>query len=986
MNRASVFFVLQFLLTFINAQSSEIKYSIPKEEWDEALGNHRALFEVSRVSDAIHFDFLWRRHDASPEKRHLMIINAQTGEKVPNIHRIQINNERCELVAGPMAKTGIYYFYYLPYTPETVKAQTGDYLTVEDAPEIEWVKRHQLNNGSTAFKDVTQGVVKEIQARNDFHNFFPMEVIATKQEVSRYLDIHKADYLIFPEGRDLPVRMFDAIPSRWIGRTPFDNFSGYAQKNEYYAFQVGIWATQKPLQNVKLDFPDLVNKNGDRISRERFTCFNTNGIDINGNPFILTVDLRKGEIRPLWVGVDIAPDTKPGVYEGDIVIIPQNLEKRKIKLVLTIGNSYLADRGDNEPWRHSRLRWLNSTLGIDDEAVAPYTSLLIDNQKITCLGRSVLLNNLGYPSEILCGENNILSSPLKFTIQSGIQKIELVSKSFTWKKKANGIVSWETVSENDQLTLITNGTMEFDGHLKYDCKVVARQAFPIQDIRLEIPLRKEFATYMTGMGRMGGYTPGNHISRWIKTEDSFWIGDPAGGIHCELQGDTYNGPLRNLYQPNPSRMGWFERTNSWVNGRSGGFRIKTEDSTVIASAFSGPRFIEQGDSVTYKFALLITPVKKTDTRAQFTNRYYHNPEPTPEVIANGGNVMNIHHANKYNPYINYPFIARKELRDHIDTWHAKGWKVKIYYTVREISNHMTELWALRSLGTEIFADGEPAGYQWLREHLVANYTKQWYTHLGKGEVDAAILSSGESRLYNYYIEGLDWLLKNMDIDGVYLDDVSYDRRILKRMRKVMEMNKPGCLIDLHSNTQFSNGPANQYLEYFPYIDKTIFGEGFNWNIMPADYWLVETSGIPYGIMNDIFFQDDVNNRRGMTFGMTVRLGKSWAMWELWDRFGIADAEMHGYWERDPPVTTDQKDVLATVYIKDGKTLVAIGSWNDKPVNAKLKIDWERLGLDPSGVIITAPEIKSYQRERTFKAGEPIPVDALGDCILIISEK
>jgi hypothetical protein len=96
--------------------------------------------------------------------------------------------------------------------------------------------------------------------------------------------------------------------------------------------------------------------------------------------------------------------------------------------------------------------------------------------------------------------------------------------------------------------------------------------------------------------------------------------------------------------------------------------------------------------------------------------------------------------------------------------------------------------------------------------------------------------------------------------------------------------------------------------------------------------------------------------------------------------------MHGYWERDPPVTTDQKDVLATVYIKDGKTLVAIGSWNDKPVNAKLKIDWERLGLEPSGVIITAPEIKSYQRERTFKAGEPIPVDALGDCILIISEK
>jgi hypothetical protein len=986
MKKALAFFVCQFILVFGFAQQREISYTVPESEWEEAQGNHRALVEVSQASDAVHIDFLWRRHDASPEKRHLMIINAQTGEKVTNIYRIQIGNERCELVAGPMAKPGTYYFYYLPYTPETIKAQTGEYLPAEDAPETGWVSRHQLTKGPSSFVNVSRGKVKEIQARNDFHSFYPMEVIATRKEVSNYLENHKEDYLVFPEGRELPVRMPDAVPYRWIGRKPFDDFSGNAQKNEYFAFQIGVWAARAQLRNVKIGFSDLTSKSGDRISQGSFTCFNTDGTDINGKPFNLEVDIKQEEIRPMWIGVDIAPDTRPGIYEGEIAIIPQNLEKRKIKITLTVGNGYLADRGDNEPWRHSRLRWLNSSLGIDDEAVAPYTPLRVENRKISCLGRSVQLNSQGYPSEIYSQENNILASPLKFTIQSGIQTVELIPKSFSWKKKANGIVNWESVSENDQITLITNGIMEFDGHLNYECKVVARQALPLQDIRLEIPLKKAFATYMTGMGRMGGFTPSNHISRWIKTEDSFWIGDPAGGIHCELQGDSYNGPLRNLYQPNPSRMGWNERANSWANGRTGGFRINTEDSTVTASAFSGPRFIEQGNSVTYKFALLITPVKQTDTRAQFTNRYYHNPEPTPEVIANGGNVMNIHHANRYNPYINYPFIARKPLRDHIDEWHSKGWKVKIYYTVREISNHMTELWAFRSLGTEIFADGEPAGYQWLREHLVSNYTKQWYTHLGKGEVDAAILSSGESRLYNYYIEGLDWLIKNMDIDGVYLDDVSYDRRILKRMRKVMEMNKPGCMIDLHSNTQFSNGPANQYLEYFPYIDKTIFGEGFNWNIMPADYWLVETSGIPYGIMNDIFFQDDVNNRRGMTYGMTIRLGKSWAMWELWDLFGIADAEMHGYWERNPVVQTDQKDVLATAFIKNGKTLVAIGSWRDKPVMAKLNIDWKRLGLNPSEISITAPEIKSYQKERTFIAGESIPVDALGDCILIISKK
>ncbi|MCY2950753.1 MAG: DUF6067 family protein, partial [Planctomycetota bacterium] len=86
--------------------------------------------------------------------------------------------------------------------------------------------------------------------------------------------------------------------------------------------------------------------------------------------------------------------------------------------------------------------------------------------------------------------------------------------------------------------------------------------------------------------------------------------------------------------------------------------------------------------------------------------------------------------------------------------------------------------------------------------------------------------------------------QNVQIDGLYLDDVSYDRRTLKRMRKVLDRNRPGSMIDLHSNTAFSIGPANQYAEFFPYIDRLWFGESFNYNAMSPDAWLVEVSGIP----------------------------------------------------------------------------------------------------------------------------------------------
>ncbi len=975
---ATYLIVLLFLFSSNKIQGQT--YSVPAKAWPESFGNHRAVLEVKEKSEVVSLDLLWRRHDRNAENKRFIIVEAATGDTVSNIYRREVNNERCRLVFGPVRKAGTYYFYYLPYNPVTDQYHAGSYLTKESAPDESWVKKYQLKVAKQNYKEPVRASVKEIQARTDFHSFYPMEVVATKDEVTAFLSKNSSDYLVFAEDRSFPIRMQDALPLRWIEQKPGADFYGTAEKNEYYALQIGLFASQKPVKGVRLEFSDLKDTYGNIISGKTFTCFNTEGIDTWGTPFTKTVNVERSKIQPMWIGIDIPGNAIAGIYEGIITVKPDNLKEQKVKIHLTIENKNLADRGDGETWRHSRLRWLNSTLGIDDEPVTPYPPLKVEDRKISCLGRSVLLNDYGLPEKINTWGNDILSSPVNFVVEMENRKVIFPAGKFIFKEKKKGIASWESVTENNLLKINCHGEMEFDGRLSYRCEVTAKSDILIQDIRIELPLRKEFSTYMIGMGRMGGFTPKNHLSRWMKTEDSFWIGETTGGIQCELRGGSYHGPLRNLYQPEPSP--------SWNNGWNGGFRIDSENDTVTASAFSGNRRMRKGQEVTYEFALLITPVKELNMKRKFSDRYYHNGgpllEPPQEVQEAGGNILNIHHANAYNPYINYPFIAQKELRGLVDKWHDKGWKVKIYYTVRELSNHLTEIWALRSLGSEVLAEGDGGGYQWLQEHLIDNYTPQWYTHLGNGSVDAAILNGGESRWYNYYVEGLAWLIKNMDIDGLYLDDVSFDRHILKRMRKVMEQNKPGSMIDLHSNTGFSVGAANQYLEFFPYIDKTWFGEGFNFDLMPADFWLSEVSGIPFGVPNDLLLHVAVNTHRGMLFGMTHR-GFA-PMWRLWDDFGITDSKMIGFWEKQPVVTTDHEKVYATAYVKNGKTLISIGSWVDKPVKVKLNIDWNRLGLNPSEVKIVAPEVKNYQEGRTFNVGDVFPVEAKGDLLLIISKK
>ena len=421
-----------------------------------------------------------------------------------------------------------------------------------------------------------------------------------------------------------------------------------------------------------------------------------------------------------------------------------------------------------------------------------------------------------------------------------------------------------------------------------------------------------------------------------------------------------------------------------------------------AVAYSGERILEAGKPITFDFATIITPMKPLNMKSQFTDRYYHNgPKPTPTQadIEAGVRIINVHQGNNYNPFINYPFLTVDKMKEFTKEWHAKGCKVKIYYTLRELSNATSEIWAIRSLGHEILRGGNGGGFPWCREHFVADYTPQWYEHFDYANAqgitaDASVLTAeGDSRWYNYYIEGLRWMVQNMDIDGIYLDDVSFDRRILKRMRRAMESVKPGCLIDLHSNTGFSRGPANQYTEFFPYVDKLWFGESFLYDKMTPANWLVESSGIPFGLTGDMLYRGG-NAWLGMQYGMTVRY--PWytegvncdprQVWKVWDSFGIADATMLGFWEEHPAVSTSDEAVKVTAYRKPGKTLLSIGNYSDEVKSVKLSINWEQLGLDPQQVKLVAPEIQDMQEADEWNIDDPISTAPRKGWLIYIAPK
>jgi hypothetical protein len=986
--RRSAWLVMGALLALAPAAPAADEHGAPALRWDASrFGNHRYLVQVDAPADAVRVEIPWRRRDAHPE-RVAVIVADPDGVPVANVLRGDIDRAAGELVFQA-AKAGTYAVYYQPYVSNgRSNYPVVTYAAPKETADAAWAAKFAK---APALRKLPEAKVLRYEAVDDFDAYTDMERTATPAELDALLAKHAEPLLLFPETRANPVRMFDTLPASWAQRGPGGSLSDRALRGEYLSFQVGLWSPRAPVNQVRVAFGDLHGPGGATIPAEALTCFNLHGVDFTGKPFTTRVDVPKGRVQPLWMGLDVPADAKPGVYRGEVTVAADGVEPQHVPLSITVEEGAAVAHGDDDPFKLTRLRWLDSTLAQDDTLVKPFTAVTVKGANLGVLGRDVVLADSGLPAQILSRFDErmtgfakqpraLLQAPVRLVVEDAAGAHALSAKG-TPEVETDGParVHWTVSGDAGPLRGEVKASLEADGTLQYAIALQADKDTAIGDVRLEIPLRGDVARYQLGLGLQGGEAPASYSWRWNvrNHQDGAWIGAVNAGLEFHLRDEHYLRPLNtNFYQQQPLRI-----PSSWDNGGQGGIELAREKERYLVKAFSGPRTMQAGQTLRYDIVLRITPFKTIQPAKHFAQRFFHKYGDLDAIKADGANVVNIHHATPINPWINYPFLEAEAMRKYVDAAHQRGMRVKIYDTVRELSDRAPELPMLESLGHEVISAGKGGGFSWLQEHLDGDYIAAWHVPENR---DAAVINAGQSRWHNYYIEGLDWLARNEGIDGLYLDDVAYDRTTMKRVRKVLQAHRPDPLIDLHSANQYNprDGYINSallYMELFPYIDRLWFGEYFDYEKTSPAYWLTEISGIPYGLMGEML-QNDGNPWRGMVFGMTSRLG--WSdksdprpLWKLWDDFGIAQADMVGWWVHDAPVKTGREDVLATSYVRKGKgALVALASWAPEKTDAKLSIDWKALGLDPSRATLVAPAVPGFQPAAMFKPGEAIPVE------------
>jgi len=856
-----------------------------------------------------------------------------------------------------------------------------------------------------------------------------MDALASSEETEGFKATHPDNWAVFTEDRTHSVRRFTALPQRWLTGNFTGGFKGDARPGEFYVFQIVPYAAKVALKDLRVTFSDLKGASG-VIPAAWLRCLSLGGSDFHGHPFTKTVSVPQSRLQPLWIGADLARDTRVGKYAGTATVAC-SAGKLTVPVELDVVGAPLDDHGDGDSWRLSRLRWLDSTLGLDDNTVtAPYAPIAVSGGTLSILGRDLELGAFALPGQVRSYFNasnthllnqathELFAKPLRLVIETDAGPLTLKSSPPQWAK-APAVVRWTSTASGGGLAIAIAGEMEYDGYVNYRCAVSAKQPVKVKDIRLEFAVAKDCAEYFMGLGVAGGKRPAKPIEwTWNPqvNQDGFWIGAINGGFKLQLYGDNWRTPLINAYYH------WRELQvpESWGGADSKSGRIQVADASdgsVSVVASSGARTLEPGKPLGYNFKLFLTPFKPLNTDEQWALRYLHKKQGVDDndyrdlkrVAAMGANVINIHHNKEQNPTINYPYfdLSRPLLKKCVEDAYANGVKVKIYYTLRELTSNLPELFALFSMNGELICpspgkDGvnahpatNPKGpHPWLVDHLGSEgYIPAWReTIRGRynGLLDLAILTTPDSRLCNFYLEGLAFTLRETGFDGLYIDDTSLDRKTFQRAHRIFEQAGKPLLVDMHSwnhHNHMAGDTASAYvfMQNYPYYHRLWHGEGFNCNA-PLDNLLVEQSGIPFGLMSEML--DHPNPWHGMIFGETARLGWSGdprPLWKLWDDFGMAGSDLIGFWDRACPVKSGNANLPVTVSRKPGKTLVAIASWSAKPETVKLAIDWAALGLDPAKASFHAPAIPGFQPEGSFAADAEIPIEPGKGWLLILSD-
>jgi hypothetical protein len=322
------------------------------------------------------------------------------------------------------------------------------------------------------------------------------------------------------------------LAARWIAEGPSTQFFDTVQVGEYVTFQVAVFAARGNATNVQAAVSDLVGPAGAPVvPSSAATVFNMGGISDEGLPFTQAVNVPQGMVQPLWIGLQLPADSRAaGAYTGRVSITTdQGTASVQVTLLVQLPASGqpVPDNGFDDIYNMSRLAWLNSAFGLDDNVTAPFTPVTVNASSgplaIGLVNKVVEINSDGMLAQgtvtaekmrrgVRASQSStVLSAPLEFTAYdaAGAPIAMTTVSETTVTYHAQSSVAWTATATGGGLERVITGSVEFDSYLLFNITFTATGGdVALSDMQLTAQadtLSRPGPFYMSGMGSSGGF-------------------------------------------------------------------------------------------------------------------------------------------------------------------------------------------------------------------------------------------------------------------------------------------------------------------------------------------------------------------------------------------------------------------------------------------------------------------------------------------------
>jgi hypothetical protein len=234
--------------------------------------------------------------------------------------------------------------------------------------------------------------------------------------------------------------------------------------------------------------------------------------------------------------------------------------------------------------------------------------------------------------------NALLAAPVRFELfdvgaaaalpaelESFAGVTALSNSSVTWQARSR--VAVPSSGAGASLLVATTGSVDFTSYANFAVTITNDGAAPVAlgDVRVTLPVSPQMGAYVVGMDNGGANAApyADRLWRWTNSTgaNKIWLGRAEGGVLLNLKGPEikWDSPMFGEDYPVipyvPTTWGGAD-----AQPVSNIYGVNVTNCTAVA--FSGPRVLAAGESVTFLFDLALTPSKLANYTRHFATRAF----------------------------------------------------------------------------------------------------------------------------------------------------------------------------------------------------------------------------------------------------------------------------------------------------------------------------------------------------------------------------